>query len=68
MRDRVSVCPLLCGGRLFGAFACEAGFAFAGARVAEGFVEGAVTDIQFHPHDTRDLGDGLKVTFYEHAR
>jgi dihydrofolate reductase len=22
----------------------------------------------FHPHDARDLGDGLKVTFYERAR
>ena len=22
----------------------------------------------FHPHDTRDLGDDLKVTFYERAR
>jgi dihydrofolate reductase len=22
----------------------------------------------FHPHDSRDLGDDLKVTFYERAR
>jgi dihydrofolate reductase len=37
-------------------------------------VEGADTFLPpgllegFHAHDTRDLGDGLKVTFYERAR
>src|SRR5215212_4818938 len=40
--NRCRVWPALSGGRLFGAFAGEAGFAFAGACVAEGFVEGAV--------------------------
>ncbi|MFL6285969.1 MAG: dihydrofolate reductase [Pyrinomonadaceae bacterium] len=36
----------------------ESADAFLPANILEGF----------HPHDTRDLGDGLKVTFYERER